>query len=239
MQILEYFNIPSSAIPQLSNNNRIPIKQLIEMSELTGSDKRLVEKSIAMIAVKALFNEQSSSIWAYNDETYNYEEIQMFYVNLKDDKNITKVNELLHSVFPNPCIFIYQFGEKFALSTALKRINKNDLSKSVIEEIQLTNLFRLDEKHIELLNKHTNKFNNLKDYYEFINNLVATEEVLNLTGKVPEKIDINSKQLANKIKALMKQKRELEAQYKEADSMQEKMSIHMKIKDIDKNLEAL
>ena len=234
--ILKYFKLPEKAIPQMSNN-RIPVKQIIEFGGFTGTDKKIIEKSIGMFTINALLNEQTSQIWAYNDDVYRYEEIQFYKVELKQDDYLNELNSLLHGLFPNPCVFIYKFGEKYALSTALKRINKIDVSKSVIEGVQLTNLFRLDDKHIELLMKHSNRFNNLKDYYEFLNNLVATEEVLNLTGIVPEKIDTNSKQLANKIKILMRQKRELELQYKEADSMQEKMSIHMKIKEIDSKLQ--
>lgn len=234
--ILDFLKLPEKAIPQLSNNNRIPVKQLIEIGGFTGSEKRIIEKSIAMFQIKAIINEHSSSIWAYKDEIHNYEEVQIFLVELKTTNDLTRLNELLHNLFPNPCLFVYQIGEKYTLSTALKRINKIDLSKSVIESIELSNLFALDEKHISLLNKFTDKVEDLKQYYYLLNNIVAAEEVLNLTGNVPSEINESIKLLAHKIKNLIKQKKELESQLREADSMQEKMTIHMNIKKLDNEL---
>lgn len=72
-----------------------------------------------------------------------------------------------------------------------------------------------------------------------MNNLVTTEELVNLTGIVPEIIDEKVKEKSLKIKQLLKQKKELETSYKEADSMQEKMRIHIKIKEIENRLEAI
>lgn len=237
--ILDFLKLPEKAIPQLSNNNRIPVKQIIEIGEFTGSEKRIIEKSIAMFQIKGIINEHSSSIWTYKDEIHNYEEVQIFLVELKTTNDLTRLNELLHNLFPNPCLFVYQIGEKYALSTALKRINKIDLSKSVIESIELSNLFALDDNHLKLLNKFTDKVEDLKQYYYLLNNIIAAEEVLNLTGNVPNEINDNVKALSHKIKNLLKQKRDLEAQLKDADSMQEKMMIHMKLKELECKLEVI
>ena len=182
-------------------------------------------------------NESTSNIWSYVDDTYYYKEIILFYVVLKDITKVAFVNEQLQKVFPKPIVIFYEFGSKYAIGTALKRLNKLEKGKTVIEEILLSDFFELDDKHVQLLNKHSYDFNNLKNYYEGVNNLVATEELVDLTGIVPEVIDETAKDKSTIIKQLLRQKKDLEVAYKEADSMQERMTIHMKIKEIDKKLE--
>lgn len=235
MNILELFNIPNKA----QADRRIFVKDILARLELSSRDKQSFEKTVGTIHVKGILNESTSNIWSYVDETYYYKEIILFYVVLKDITKIAFVNEQLQKVFPNPIVIFYEFGSKYAISTALKRLNKLEKGKTVIEEIQLSDFFELDDKHIQLLNKHSYDFNNLKNYYEGFNNLVATEELVDLTGIVPEVIDETAKDKSTKIKQLLRQKKELEEAYKEADSMQERMSIYMRIKDIERKLEVI
>lgn len=233
MNILELFNIPNKA----QINRKIFIKDILNRLELSSRDKRIFEKNISNIYVKGILNESTTNIWSYVDDTYYYKEIIIFYITLKDITKVSFINEQLQKVFPNPIFIFYEFNNKYAISIALKRLNKLEKGKTVIEEIQLSNFFELDDKHIQLLNKHSYDFNNLKNYYENFNNLVATEEIVNLTGIVPTTIDETIKTKSIKLKKLLKQKKELLETYKEADSMQERMTIHMKIKEIEKLLE--
>lgn len=233
MNILELFNIPNKA----QADRRIFVKDILARLELSSRDKQSFEKTVGTIHVKGILNESTSNIWSYVDDTYFYKEIILFYVVLKDITKVAFVNEQLQKVFPNPIVIFYEFGNKYAISTALKRLNKLEKGKTVIEETQLSDFFELDDKHIQLLNKHSYDFNNLKKYYEGFNNLVATEELVDLTGIVPEVIDETAKAKSTRIKQLLRQKKDLEEAYKEADSMQERMSIHIKIKEIEKQLE--
>ena len=140
MKIIDLFKIPSEA----QTDNRIYLKDIIENLELSSKDNKILEKSIATVHLRGVLQEETTDIWEYEDDTYSYVEVDVLYVVLKDDKKLAFVNEQLQKVFPNPLILIYEYGDKYALSTALKRINKVDSDKSVIEEFQLTNLFELD-----------------------------------------------------------------------------------------------
>ena len=235
MNVLDLFNIPNKA----QADRRIFVKDILARLELSSRDKQSFEKTVGTIHVKGILNESTSNIWSYVDDTYYYKEIILFYVVLKDITKVAFVNEQLQKVFPNPIVIFYEFGSKYAISTALKRLNKLEKGKTVIEEIQLSDFFELDDKHIQLLNKHSYDFSNLKNYYEGFNNLVATEELVDLTGIVPEVIDETAKAKSTKIKQLLRQKKELEDAYKEADSMQEQMTIHMQIKEIEHKLEVI
>lgn len=232
MEILELFKIPNNA----QTDNRIYVKNILDNLELSSRDNKILEKALGTVHLKGVIQEDTADMWEYEDEEYSYVEVDIFYIVLKDDKKISFVNEQLHKVFPNPTIFIYEYDGKYAVSTALKRINKVDNNKSVIEDIQLSKFFYLDKKHIELLSHYSYDFKNIKAYYENIDNIVAAEELIDLTGVVPLVINNEIKIKSTKIKQLLKEKKELETQYKEAASMQDRMQIHMKIKDIERKL---
>ena len=235
MELLDYFKLPEQA----KLNQRIYVKDIVAVLEATGSEKALFEKSINTIHLVGILNEQTSGIWKYEDESYLYQEIQIFMVNLKDNSKIKQLNEEIQKVFPNPIIVIYKFQDKYLLSTALKRRNKLDNTKSVVDSIQTTDWFKLDSMHDELLSKIDYKKRNLKDFYESIDYILSAEYVSLITNKVPEVIDFTIKAKSIMIQELLEKKNQLIQQEKEESSMQGKMQCHMDIKAIEDKLAKL
>ena len=235
MEVLEYFKLPEQA----KLNQRIYVKDIVAVLEATGSEKALFEKSINTIHLVGILNEQTSGIWKYEDESYLYQEIQIFIINLKDNSKIKRLNEEIQKVFPNPIVVIYKYQDKYLLSTALKRRNKLDNTKSVVDSIQTTDWFKLDSMHDELLSKIDYKKRNLKDFYESIDYILSAEYVSLITNKVPEVIDFTIKAKSIMIQELLEKKNQLIQQEKEESSMQGKMQCHMDIKAIEDKLEKL
>ena len=233
MEILEYFKLPKKAII----DQRIFVKDLIQFAEAVGPTKTMIEKSIDTIHLVGILNEDTSSIWKYEDESYLYEEIELIKVDLKDDSKIKQLNEEIQSVFPNPVIVLYKYKENYLLSTALKRKNKLDNKKSVIDSITTTQWFKLDSMHNDLLSKINYDKKNLKEFYEQIDYILSAEYVTLITNNVPEVIDFTIKSKSIMIQELLAKKKELEEQEKEESSMQGKMQCYMEIKSIDDKLD--
>ena len=235
MEILDLFNIPKTA----KIEQRVYVKDVVSALELTGKDKLALEKSISTIVLKAVFNEQTTGIWGFESDTYAYKAIYLFYIILKDDSRIRTINEFIHRAFPNPSILIYQIGSKYYLSTALKRINKQDKAKTVIDDIQITDIFLLDDNHIALLKHITYSVKDLKQFYENIDYIVSADYLLETTGKIPKVIDFTIKSKSLMIQQLLNEKRKCQAELKLAISVREKMELNSRIKDIDKTLEGI
>ena len=235
MGILDYFKLPEKAKTSL----RVYVKDLVSNIEATGQEKSLIEKSINTIHLVGLLNEQTTGIWKYEDESYLYQELHIFMINLKDDSKIKQLNEEIQKAFPNPIVVIYKYQDKYLLSTALKRRNKLDSDKSVIDSIQTTDWFKLDSMHDELLSKINYQKKNLKELYESIDYILSAEYVSLITNKVPETIDFTIKAKSLMIQELLEEKNRLIQQEKEESSMQGKMQCHMSVKDIDTKLEKL
>ena len=149
------------------------------------------------------------------------------------------MNELIQKVFPNPIIVIYQNGNEYMLSTAMKRLNKVERSKSVIDSMQTTSWFRIDTLHDALLSKINYQKKNLKDFYESFDYIISAEYVASITGFVPDVIDFSIKAKSIAIQQLLDEKNRYIQQELEESSMQGKMECHIKIKEIEKKLELL
>ncbi len=235
MEILDYFKLPDKA----KLDQRIYVKDLIHFAEATGPTKTMIEKSIDTMHLVGILTEDTSKIWKYEDDSYLYEEIEIINVDLKDNSKVKQLNEEIQRVFPNPVVVIYKYQDKYLLSTALKRKNKLDDKKSVIDSIQTTDWFKLDSMHDELLSKINYEKNNLKEFYEQIDYILSAEYVALITNKVPEQIDFTIKSKSIMIQELLAKKKELIEQEKEESSMQGKMQCHMQIKQIEETLEKM
>ena len=235
MEILDYFKLPNRA----KLDQRIYVKDLIHFAEATGPTKTMIEKSIDTLHLVGIITEDTSKIWKYEDDSYLYEEIEIINVVLKDNSKVKQLNEEIQRVFPNPVVVIYEYQDKYLLSTALKRKNKLDDKKSVIDSIQTTNWFKLDSMHDELLSKINYEKNNLKEFYEQIDYILSAEFVALITNKVPEQIDFTIKSKSIMIQVLLTKKKELIEQEKEESSMQGKMQCHIQIKQIEEMLEKM
>ena len=235
MEILDYFKLPDKA----KLDQRIYVKDLIHFSEATGPIKTMIEKSIDTMHLVGILTEDTSKIWKYEDDSYLYEEIELIAIDLKDNSKVKQLNEEIQRVFPNPIVVIYKYKDNYLLSTALKRKNKLDDKKSVIDSIQTTDWFKLDSMHDELLSRINYVKSNLKEFYEQIDYILSAEYVALITDKVPEIIDFTIKSKSIMIQELLAKKKDLIEQEKEESSMKGKMQCHMQIKQIEETLEKM
>lgn len=232
MDVIEYLNIPEKG----KTNVKIAVKQICENLSADAKTKRIIEKSVATFYVKGVLNADVTGMWSVDNDDYLYAEILICHVTLKTDAFLPQTNELLNAVFQNPVIIVYDYDGRYAIGCAAKRKNKAEKNKSVIEKFYLTDTFAVDDLHKRLLSEITYDKRNLKDFYDNVCNICLAEQYVKLTGRIPEAIDETIKAKSAAIRRLTAQKRELESDYNQADSMQEKMDIHMKIKQIEKQL---
>ena len=236
MEVLDYFKLPEKA---KAVEQRLFINQLVEQSGASGNDKKLFENSIKSFYLVAALSEETCGIWSFKNDEYYYEMILIFQVFLKDRSKVKSLNELLQKTFPNPTIILYKYGDENMISTAMKRLNKVEKGKSVIDSFQTSGWFKIDSQHDQLLKKISLSKKNLKEFYESIDYLISAEYIVQITGKVPEILDFSIKGKSLMIQQLLEEKTKLINQEKEESSMQGQMKCHMRIKEIDKQLETI
>lgn len=215
MEVLKYLNIP------LIEPQRVFVKDIVAQLEATGKDKKIIESHISTIKLVSLLNEQTIRIRSYKDDNYSFFAIYVFYIDLKIDYNITELCTLIHSAFPESTLLILNCNNKKYFSTASKRINKLDNTKTVLEDYIVTQLKGNYEQYINLSNI---KGFNLKEYNDNLVKLNYKLKVLNITNIFPLK-DANYKELIKEYEKLNSLINKLKQDYKQANMKSEKMRI--------------
>lgn len=134
MEILKHLNIP------LINPQRVFVKDIVAQLGATGDDKKIIESHISTIKLVSLLSEQTIRIRSYKDDNYSFFAVYVFYLELKTNESITEMCKLVHSAFPESTLLICNYEGRKYMSTAAKRINKLDTSKTVIEDYNVTEL---------------------------------------------------------------------------------------------------
>ncbi|MEG0958078.1 MAG: DUF4391 domain-containing protein [Erysipelotrichaceae bacterium] len=215
----------------LCKSQRIPIKTLIEQLDITSSDKRLVEKHLAVIKLVSILDETTIRIRAYKDENYSYQSIYVLFIELKTDTSIVTLSNIVHSAFPEPTLLIYRLKSSYYISTSSKRINKVDTEKSVIEEVTLEKINPNINKSYLSIKELTGS--NLKEYYENIVSWVYKLKLFQITNIYPSG-EVDFKAIIKDYDKLTQDIDKLKERYKTASMLAEKMRIDDEIYDKEK-----
>lgn len=196
--VYEHLALPDSTYL----GTRITKKMILENSDLSSSDKKLVNEVVQSLEWVNTLKRETLNIPTYVTEMVEYTEVAVLKVTLKaDDSNFGKLKntaKLFHSLIPYPVILMIELDGKLAISLADKRINQSDSSKLVIEHYYNSQWFsvvglKCNEK--EFLNdfalKNVSSVNYYELYQDFISMLLALE-VSYISGSYSTKSSRNS-----------------------------------------------
>lgn len=220
----------------LIDPQRIPIKTIVDQSNLSPLDKKTLENYVASIYLVGLLNEQTIRIRHYKDENYSYYAIYIIKVALKKTDSSYDVTRIIHSVFPESTLLVVEGTTQTFLSGAAKRINKSDNTKTVVEEIVSAAVAEDNCKYVSL--KEVNA-KNLKEYNAQILSMIYKLKVLDATGVYPSIEGINYKELITQYDAVKSKLNKLEEDYRNASMMSEKAKIDDEIYACEKHIKDL
>jgi len=213
MELIDRLNVP------LCQKTRIPVKTLVEQLQAEPSQKKLLETHVASIYLVSLLNEQTMRIRAYKDENYSFMAIYILQIELKASDQLSNLCELIHSAFPESTILLLKYKDIEYLSSASKRINKNDKTKTVIEDVVWAPVMTHDTIDISRLNVY-----DLKNLNEGINKLIYSLKVKDIIGIYP-KGNHDYKDIINRYESLNANINRLKEAYKKATMRSEKLRI--------------
>lgn len=225
MDVLERLDMPPC------KKTRVPVKTLEEQLQADSKQKKLISKHIASMYLISLLNEQTMRIRAYTDENYSFQAVYVFEIELKANDQLTEFTELVHSAFPESTLLILKYRNIVYFSGASKRINKQDRTKTVIEDSIWTEI-------PEEFGAHDIEEQNLKAYYESLMRLLYRYKVMNVTGVFPAK-DRQYKDFIKQYELLMAQINRLKEEYASASMRNEKMRLDEELFLKEKELEQL
>lgn len=213
MDILKLLNIP------LIQPSRIPITKINEILESDNQTKRFLENHVSSIKLVSILNEDTIKIRSYVDDNYSFQTIYVLEVELKSEESINETARLIHSAFPESTLIALNYKEQPYLSAALKRINRLDKTKTVIEDCVtalITNEYNNLNLKISVLN--------LKGLYDYILNILYKHKAYVITGIIPNN-NIDYKKAIKEYEEAASNINRLKKEYNEASMMAEKAKI--------------
>ena len=212
--------------------SRIAFNQLFKAFSLTTKEQKEISNNVDKIYLIGEVNSRNCNYQLVNNDEYIYETIQYIYIELNKKDNIEWLDEVFHRLFPNPIIAIYSMDEELAYSTSLKRLNKVENNKVVIENIYNTT-FNVQEyfysKIKEIMNNR--KIVDLFHLYKHIDDIVYLQMLYQTTNKFEYSISIEKiKKLYIEIEELNKENRNINTIYNQEKNQAKRMELFMKMK---------
>lgn len=231
-------------------NARMPKKTFTDNPEfqLKKEEKSILKEEINSIYFECSLKPSLLNIPKFEDENVRYEEIEVFKLTISNKDKYAKSCELLQKYIQYPMIIIVECNNHIMINAAIKKINKNDNSKLIIDEMIYTDWINKDdlsEKEIsffESLNisniNRNNLFNVYNGYLNCIKSFIATKYSNEFEIKSIEEVSKDI-EILNRISDLENEVDTLKKNIKKESNMGAKVELNVKIKKIQKQIENL
>ncbi|MCA9407183.1 MAG: DUF4391 domain-containing protein [Candidatus Omnitrophica bacterium] len=221
-------------------------KAIYENSDLSTKQVELIKKDVEDIRWHYVLKPETINIPIFKDDDVEYEEIQVMGVLIREENKVSEIAGVIQKVVAYPVILLLEHNDKVSISVALKRTNKADVSKSVMDEVHITGFIDDPQKNknantfIQALGINNLSFVNLYEFYgDFMDRvkLFCVSEYLNI-------FEYSNKQKTNKlfleylkIKELEVQKIRLMRQIKSEKEFSKRVTLNVSSKKISEKLE--
>ena len=235
--MIDYFNIPSGA----SINVPITKKQFAEKVALSGVEKRALREEVERITMRGLLQTRTTGIASYNDSEYNYDQIIFAEVVIRDQGKTALITAMVQKAFPAPLFLILHCGDTYCVNRCIKRINQADNSKRVIEDMQSTRYFALNDGDkvvndwLQSLDSTQIVCSTLKEWFDELSSKLLMLKVSDETG-IFVQADAHSmadyRQVLEQLKENREQQRHLIAEIKEETQFNRTIRLSSKLKEL-------
>lgn len=247
----QVLNIPDTCLL----DTRIYKKMLLDNTELTAKDKKLINDIIDTTNWRYTLKPETINIPAYQTEVLDYPEIAIIHIRLKSDKQTKRLAEIIQRVIPYPLFIVVSFENGIRFNLANKRQSLSDSHKLTLEDgfdsewINEDSLTDIEEQFIKSLECKTFDWTNMYRFYQSMVQRLLALQSAQYTGdfvikdQLPdnENCENNSDQHAQlaKIKKLEEQQNQLKTELKKESQFNEKLNLNMRIKQCQQQIEQL
>lgn len=235
--MISYFNIP----PRALINVPITKKQFAEKATLAGVEKRVLREDVERITMKGLLQTRTTGIASYNDSDYNYDQIIFAEVDIRDQGKTALISAMMQKAFPAPLFLILHCAGAYCVNGCVKRINQSDSSKRVIEDMQTTRYFSLnnDDKIVSdwLQSLDSTKIvcSTLKEWFDELSYKLLMLRVSDETGTFVQG-DVHSvadyRQLLGRLEVNREEQRRLLSEIKAETQFNARLKLNTKLKEL-------
>lgn len=141
MDIFEYIDYKENVKPY---DKRIPKTQFFLQGELSKAERDLLAERVEQVRLMYVFNRQTYPMDAVVTADEHYDTILIVFVELKKEVSLQRISRIIQETLPSPTVTIFELEYKYLFSSALKRLNKNERGKIVVEEYHYSDWIALN-----------------------------------------------------------------------------------------------
>ncbi|MDH6312657.1 hypothetical protein M2137_001432 [Parabacteroides sp. PFB2-10] len=127
-----------------SYDKRIPKKEIFIHGKLSKSERDIITERIEEVRLKYVLNKFTFPMEIVVNETERFDCILFAQVSLRKELATQKINRLMQEVIPSPLIVIFSLEDNLLFASAIKRLNRNEQEKVVVEEYHQTEWMNAD-----------------------------------------------------------------------------------------------
>jgi hypothetical protein len=232
----------------IAQGRNIPKNTFYTHEYFKTAEKRLFTSDIDTFTLIALANEQNTNIAPVKNDTVRYEEVFFIHVVLREENKAITIAEIIHDVIPNPCVVILTHNQRFLVSTAPKRLSKNEQRKVVIEQyihapwVDTNDMSDVEQQYAEQLHLKNMRFDTLEHFYHDICKVGIYACFIEFLGQFcySKQVDLDTLTLQlQQYRELVKKQQYHQNQEKQLSHFGDKVANHRKLLDTQKQLQAL
>lgn len=153
-------------IPQPCLVDKTVAKKLFtETLELSKADQKLLSESVAKVTWKYCLKNEFIPIQPYQDDTRDYQEVEVLEVSLTKEKGLRRLAEIVMRAIPYPMLLVFRLEEQAQAWMAHQRLSLADQEKVTLEELVSTAWHLEDAPFWAALDIRELRFTNFFDFY--------------------------------------------------------------------------
>lgn len=240
--VIQAIGIPADARVDM----RVPKKLLLEQGAPTSADKRAIQDGLDELQWFGACKPTTIGIPVFRDESREYLEIAVVGCVFRPGARVARLIELIHRAIPYPVFLISQDDGGVRLSTAHKRHAQNEAAKTVAELLVVSPPLGMvgDAAISEFLSSlslsrltSATLFDIVERWRERIEALDASQKIGSFSLlRTQDSVEKRRLALA-KYENLLKERASLAAQAKRSKQMNEQISLNLRIKAIDMEID--
>lgn len=239
MELKDILDLPKKSVL----NKKMPKNQFQKLIDKKDFD--ILTSDVEGIYIYSVLNKATINIMPLKNDNYNISEIMVINIELRNKNNIKNIKRIFHNTIPNPIILVLSYEDSIDLSLAMKRLNKHDDMKVIMDEIYSSDFINLEElkeyenKFLELIKVTNQPQINLYELYKSIeNHIVVTKLFSYVENYIADSDSIeNVLELIEKYEVIDKEIQGYEKNRKAESNFGRQMEWHVKIKKTEKKLE--
>ena len=247
------------AIPNTCHLGKRVFKKLShENAKLSATDKKALRDDVDTILWQYTFKPTTIPIQSYEDDQREYHEVALLQVNLKQDKRVNRLCEIIHRAIPYPLILVFHISnhqssinnQKCLISLAYKRFSQAEKEAIVAEGFQATGWLDLSnptENQAAFLESldistwpHMHFFAFYRAAMDRVIALACAEHSGHYSLEIPNGLSVDDR--VNKLKQvekLQQEKSEIQGKLKKEKNLGTQVQLNTRIKQIRDRIEAI